>query len=74
MTGRYKRRKGGSGEGPKGQRVACSHTRTGGCDADASHLLRANQGHVNRSQQQKLNWVAGRRAISRDATMLQMRS
>lgn len=29
MTGRYKRRKGGAGGDPKGQRVACSHTRVG---------------------------------------------
>lgn len=66
MIGRYKRRKDGAAGGSNGQRVTCSHTKTGGCDANPSHLLRANQGHVNRSQQQKLNWVVGRRAISGD--------
>lgn len=66
MAGRDERRKGGAGGDPKGQRVDCSHTRTGGCVADSSHLLRANEGHVNRSQQQELNWLVGR-AISRHA-------
>lgn len=50
MTVGYKRRKGGSGRDPRGQTVACSHTRTGGCDANPSRLLRVNQGHVSRSQ------------------------